>query len=360
MIRKYIDKENNFIDFFNHRTGEYLRTGIIENGKDTGVDPFMRSYPSLLDIGIMGSCKNAKYCKIGCYQGKVNRPNMSLETFKSIIDQSKDKTYEIALGGNGSPNEHEDFVEIVKYAYDNGVIPNYTTSGIELTDEQIKATKDYCGAVAVSFYRTDYTYSAINKFIEAGVKTNIHYVLGNDSIDEAIQRLKDNDFPKGINAVVFLLYKPVGCVKEGNMLVYDDPRVQEFYSIIDNNKFDFKVGLDACNLPGVINFSKKINLDATTPCDGGSFSAYVTPDNFMLPCSFDTMDRRYAVSLDENTIEEVWNSEQFESFRNFHRYGCGGCKNQNECRSGCPIRPEINLCKREEKVYESKVGLCNK
>ena len=52
MIKK-IDKKNKFVSMFNPNTGFYMRSGVIENGKDTGVDPFMTSFPELLDIGVM-------------------------------------------------------------------------------------------------------------------------------------------------------------------------------------------------------------------------------------------------------------------------------------------------------------------
>lgn len=54
--------------------------------------------------------------------------------------------------------------------------------------------------------------------LSAGGKTNIHYVLGYNSIDEAIERLRTNDFPLGINAVIFLLHKPVGQGSKKNVL----------------------------------------------------------------------------------------------------------------------------------------------
>ena len=62
----------------------------------------------------------------------------------------------------------------------------------------------------MSWYRSLYTLKAISFLLEAGVKTNIHYVLMKDSIKEAIELLEGDKFPKGINAVVFLLHKPVG------------------------------------------------------------------------------------------------------------------------------------------------------
>lgn len=51
-----IRKENDFLSMFDEETGRYLRTGIIRDGKDTGEDPFMSSFPELLDVGIMGHC----------------------------------------------------------------------------------------------------------------------------------------------------------------------------------------------------------------------------------------------------------------------------------------------------------------
>jgi len=350
MIKKTYDKKYNFAEIFDTKTGFSVRTGIIENGVDTNVDPFMRSFPALLDVGIMGHCKNAKYCTVGCYQGKKVQPNMTFENFRSIIDQAVvGGTFEVALGGFGSPNEHPDFVKIVQYAHDSNIVPNYTTSGIELTDEEIEATRKYCGAVAVSWYGKDYTTDSIKRFIDGGCKTNIHYVLGNDSIDEAIERLENNDFPEGVNAVVFLVYKPVGCVKQDNVLKTNDPRVARFYELVDKGNFNFKVGLDACNMPGVVNFSKNINPMSTSPCDGGSFSTYITPDMVMLSCSFDSTTRNYGADIKTMTMQEAWNSEAFERFRNYHRNSCPTCPAQNECRGGCPITPEINLCDKIEK-----------
>lgn len=151
-IRKRQD--SNFISLFNTETGMYMRTGILDDAyKDTGVDPFMSSMPELIDIGIMGRCKNAHRCVIGCYQGKrTEGTNMSLDDYKSIIDQVKDHVYQVALGGAGSPDEHENFEEILEYTVANGIVPNYTTSGIDVSMATAVLTRRYCGAVAVSLY----------------------------------------------------------------------------------------------------------------------------------------------------------------------------------------------------------------
>ena len=151
MIVKY-DKKYNFISKFNPITGFYMRTGIIKDGKDTGIDPFMCSFPELLDIGIMQTCVCSSKCNVDCYQKACDRTgkNMSLEDYISIMEQCKGKTFQIALGGAGDPDTHENFEEILKTTRKYGMVPNFTTSGITMTEEKAKICKKYCGAVAVS------------------------------------------------------------------------------------------------------------------------------------------------------------------------------------------------------------------
>ena len=43
------DKKYHFRYFFDSETGFYMRTGILDDqGKDTGIDPFMASFPHLM------------------------------------------------------------------------------------------------------------------------------------------------------------------------------------------------------------------------------------------------------------------------------------------------------------------------
>ena len=84
----------------------YIRTGILdENGNDTGIDPFMASYPHLIDVGIMSHCIHGKtgLCVksgIGYYQSSllIEQPNMAVEDFRSIAEQSRDRCNQFDLG----------------------------------------------------------------------------------------------------------------------------------------------------------------------------------------------------------------------------------------------------------------------
>lgn len=350
MKYKIIDETYRFVSAFDTETGAYIRTGVLDrDGKDTGVDPFMASYPHLIDVGIMGHCIHGKtgLCAkagIGCYQSglTIEKPNMSVQDFRWIAEQSKGRCNQFALGGRGDPDQHEHFERILRICRENILVPNFTTSGYGMTPDIAKLCKEYCGAVAVSWYRSEYTLNAIQMLLDAGVKTNIHYVLGKNSIDEAIDRLKRNDFPKGINAVIFLLHKPAGQGTKANVLSADDPRVVKFFEQVDA-RHPFKVGMDSCNVPGAIHFCKNILPESLDTCEGGRYSCYIGADMVMVPCSFD-QEKRYEVSLREMSISEAWNSEPFERFRKRMRDACPDCEKKELCMGGCPLMPEIVFC----------------
>lgn len=409
------DKKNKFKSMFDPKTGFYLRTGVLdENGKDTGIDPFQAAYPELLDIGIMQVCKCSGACTIDCYQKACDRTgkDMSVENFRKIIEQSKGKLFQCALGGAGDVDTHENFEEILKICCDNNIVPNFTTSGILMDRSKAEICKKYCGAVAVSqhtklksiivwhdkenainknyseeyienfdevtnkylsqgwsltnqilnednivyktlyFEENAYTYKAIKMLLDAKVKTSIHYVLSKESINEAIFRLKNNAFPKGINAVVFLLYKPVGLGKEEKVLNVNDKEVAEFFKLVDEGKFTFKIGFDSCTCPGIVNFSKNTNLDSVDFCEGARFSAYIDANMNMMPCSFANQDPSWHMNLNEYTIQEVWDSPLFDKFRYSLKNSCSSCPNRNSCGGGCPLVNQITLCNRKERNFK--------
>ena len=354
---KYVikDEQYHFATAFDTETGAYIRTGILdEKGKDTGVDPFMASFPHLIDVGVMGHCIHGKTglcvkAGIGCYQNGlgISEENMTLEDFRWICKQCYGKCNQLALGGRGDPDQHENFEELLKITREYGLVPNFTTSGYGMTKDIAKICKKYCGAVAVSWYRSKYTLNAIQMLLDEGVKTNIHYVVGNNSIDEAIERLEKDDFPKGINAVIFLLHKPVGLGKKVNMLAVNDEKVKRFFRLIDK-EHPFKIGMDSCNVPGAINFCKNLMLNSLDTCEAARYSCYIGPDLKMVPCSFDK-SKNYEIQLKPTTIEEVWNSAKFNKFRKILLNSCPNCKIRNLCMGGCPLMPEIVLCNRKEK-----------
>jgi radical SAM protein with 4Fe4S-binding SPASM domain len=348
------DAKYHYRSIFDSETGRGIRSNVYdEKGNDTGHDPFMGSFPELIDIGIMGWCAHGKsgLCLksgVECYQNgpEIAEANMPFPKYKKIIDECRGRTFQVALGGRGDPDMHEEFLEILKYTRENGVVPNFTTSGFGLEEKLLPAIKKYCGAVAVSWYRNEYTAKALDMFLTAGIRTNIHYCLSSSTIDEAIEMIEKRKYPEKINRIIFLLHKPVGLGSQSNVLKINDERVKHFFSLFDRPETVDKAGFDSCSVPALLAFADKIHPMCIEACEAGRFSAYISPDYKLSPCSFEK-DPNYSVSLNDSSIEAAWNSKVFESFREKQKNKCPSCPKLEMCFGGCPVKPEITLCQSE-------------
>ena len=354
----YKDNKFNFIELFNDETGTLVRSNVLNNGVETQQIPLMRSFPELLDIGIMGACKAGKsgLCKnagVDCYQNGMcsTAKDMELCDYVEIINQCKGRVFQIALGGAGDPNKHDFFEDILKVTRENKIVPNYTTSGYGLTDKEVELTKKYCGAVAVSYYSkldscgnedNKSTIDAIKRFINAGCITNIHYVLSKKSIKEAVYRVKHNVFPKGINAVIFLLYKPVGLASKEYVLDFEDSDYLELISLISLVNCSWRYGFDTCQSPAIYNHTSNIALESIEFCEAARFSMYIDSKSIAYPCSFGIESANFSVNLKGRTLKEAWESSQFDEFRNRQINKCNNC-NINACRS-CGLEIDISIC----------------
>jgi len=287
-----------------------LRSGFeMIFGKPGFGDPFVLDLPCLIDVGIMGHCENR--CSF-CYQGDAQQPNMVLDDFKGIIDCVKDHVNQVALGGRGDPNLHEEFKEIILYSKKNRVIPNYTTSGLNLSFDQIEISKE-CGAVAVSDYEKDFTYKAISRLMRADIKTNIHMILSRKTLEKAISILKGEDVWNmkvdldRLNAVIFLLFKPAGRGVNLKELVPTNEDLKPFFDLL-KEKTRFKIGMDSCLVNRLCQNSglsevEKVYLDT---CEAGRMSCYISPDMKLFPCSF--ADFSQGESLRKNDLRTIWKS----------------------------------------------------
>ena len=354
MVNIYIDKKYKFFEIFNKNNGMLFRSNVI----GTEEDAYCRSFPELLDVGIMGHCDAAKkhFCSsagIDCYQNGLfnNNENMPFENYVWLINQCKGKVFQVALGGSGDPNKHEDFDNILQYTHENQIVPNLTTSGYLLDDNEIKLIKKYCGAVAVSFYSrlksnsesNPVTINSIRNLVKEGCITNIHYVVSSDNIDECIYRLENEIFPQGINAIIFLLYKPVGQGKNSKILRCNN-RLIRFLDLATNKKHNYKVGFDTCFVTALYN-SQTISKESMDFCEAARFSMYIDSTLKAFPCSFGCHIEKYGIQLKPKTIQEVWDGKVFNKFVNSNNFKCNNCSEKETCEGGCKLNLDINLCK---------------
>lgn len=347
----YKDEVFNFFEIFNEENGTLFRSDI------NGVDPVMRSFPELLDVGIMGHCDSSEYCRkagIDCYQKgfTVHAPNMSYEDFLEIVKQAAGKTFQIALGGAGDPNKHPQFEKILESCRAYRIVPNITTSGFLMTDSEVKLIKKYCGAVAVSWYSrlvkgkesNQETINTVERLIRNDCITNIHYVISKDTIDEAIVRLENDLIPQGVNAVVFILYKPVGNGISEKILKNTDARIEKFLSLATKRKHPYRVGFDTCFTPAILRWADIVPKASIDACEAATFSMYIDSQMNCYPCSFGIWDKSTSESMYCKTLRQIWLGEKFTAFRKWKKEECDNCERKEFCQGGCRLGIDIDLC----------------
>jgi radical SAM protein with 4Fe4S-binding SPASM domain len=340
---------------FNKKNGQFARWG-----KTLEDDPSYAISPEILDLEISsGGCTGA--CP-WCYKSNPKQlvHNLSLEEFKTIFHKMPPILTQIAFGITDI-NTNPDFFDMMEYAKEHGVIPNYTTHGIGVDDGTALATSVLCGAVAVSVYEhtKQYAYDAIQKFIKAGMKqVNIHYMLAQETLNAAFNVVQDivhDERLKGLNAIVFLQYKDKGRGKGNFHSIQDAWDYKRLMDFCEMRKVGY--GFDSCSAPLYFKaVEHKANYRSLTqfaePCESSLFSSYINCYGEFFPCSFtensEGWDKGISVLEANDFIKDVWNNERVAAFRNTlisSSSRCISCKSQKICRS-CPVY-DVSACKEE-------------
>lgn len=180
--------------------------------------------------------------------------------------------------------------------------------------------------------------------IEEGVRTNIHFILSEDSIEEAIGLLEGtyNEYLEGINGLIFLTYKPQGRgVTDG--CLKNDERLKRFLALVEEDRCLARIGFDACFVPLLLRYTDT-NEDYIDSCECAFFSIYIDENMKVKPCSF-TNDERFVFSLKDNSFEEIWNHKLAAYREHINSLDCPlDCKSKGSCRGSCLYYKELQLC----------------
>jgi MoaA/NifB/PqqE/SkfB family radical SAM enzyme len=169
--------------------------------------------PELEDVAINDKClANCSYCYTNALKSGNN--------FDNIIEKANivwgslplnDRPFQIAIGGAGEPTLHPQFVDFVKHVRSIGIVPNYTTNGMHITDEILKATEDYCGGVALSWHPHIFKVfeNAANELREINTKLNFHIIVGSDDSLKHLETLYEK-YKDDVDYFVILPYQAAG------------------------------------------------------------------------------------------------------------------------------------------------------
>lgn len=334
-----------------YKTLFHQGSGLFVRKEDDGYpEPLWSAEgPELIDLSITSYCQKA--CSF-CYRGSnaTTYRHLSIKDIMDVVEQAKAcGTLQIALGG-GNPNEHPQFAEILKIIRRYDIVPSYTSNGMGLSNNILKATADYCGAMAISIYAPyDICYyeNILKRVKDYGIKVNIHVIIRNDTLDIwSDWLLEPPEFMKYVNAVVFLNYKPIRSDKDSSMTL-NLRKVEKFF-ITANNCECIKIGFDSCSISGIVKWMN-IPEVLVEPCEAARFSCFISEDMKMYPCSF-MIEKDWYGNLKNQSMTDIWqNNYFFQIFReNTLPIRCQGCLHSAVCRGGCRFLEQINFCKAGE------------
>ena len=124
---------------------------------------------------------NCHYCYTSATKNGTN--------FENIVDKAlnvwgvreeNDRPFQIAIGGAGESTIHPQWVDFVKTVNSLGIVPNYTTNAMHLSDEVLVATEKYCGGVAISYHPhiKNIFHEGIKKMSTIKTRLNTHIIIG--------------------------------------------------------------------------------------------------------------------------------------------------------------------------------------
>jgi len=304
--------------------------------------------------------------------------------FKQILDIMPKTLMQIAFGitDNGA-NKY--MYDMFRYCRDKDVVPNYTSHGLDVTKQDAHLTAKLCGVVGVSVTpdlqndklndklhkgRLETKYDAVARLKDSGMQhINLHYVVSNETvpyIPNLIESVRHDPRLQGIDAILFLAYKPKGR-NEGYSPIQNISIIRDI--ITECFSQNVKIGMDSCSAPMFLksiedHTNKKLIMSMVEPCEAGLFNAYIDVVGALHPCSMipgtnkeiwntgiplHTYIAQGKIRTHADFIANVWRHERLHEWRRLliHSSDTESCKSEcafhGVCRS-CPIF-DITPCK---------------
>ena len=136
--------ESNYRAFYVN--GKTLRLPIDPTRKMTELE-----HPEFYDVKITNKCfGGCPYCYQSSLASSEHFTDVPGKIGKFFGEMSEnERPFQVAIGG-GEPTIHPEFREICAAFKRLGIDPNYTTNGMNLTDEVLDITEEFVNGVAVS------------------------------------------------------------------------------------------------------------------------------------------------------------------------------------------------------------------
>ncbi|MBN2233376.1 MAG: mycofactocin radical SAM maturase [Deltaproteobacteria bacterium] len=277
--------------------------------------------------------------------GAAARNELSTRECFRLIDQLADlKIFQVNIGG-GEPFIRNDFLDILEYAHQKGLVTCVSTNGMLVDDAlaerlakmrmlYLQVSLDGATAEVNDMIRGQGTYDRIIRAIEClsrqGVDFSINTVLTRFSYPQ-LDTLRELAAGYGAELRVSR-FRPSGRGKDSKDTMGPDKyQLEAFADWLDGHDL-VRTGDSFFSLTSEHRRRKGLDM-----CGAAKMTCCISPSGDVYPCAF-MQEKPFLVgNIREAGLREMWNhSPVFRQFRTLKVETCVDCPRFEVCRGGCP------------------------
>ncbi|MGC9194173.1 MAG: mycofactocin radical SAM maturase [Syntrophobacteraceae bacterium] len=265
------------------------------------------------------------------------------ECIRVIDDLSAAKVFQLNIGG-GEPFTRPDFLDLMDYAHQKGIVTCISTNGT-LIDEEVARRLDHKlvyiqvsldGATAESndAIRGKGSYGKVLKALEhlrkRDLEVSINTVLTKLSFPE-LDKLTQLSLMFGAKSRVSR-FRPSGRGKEAwSLLNVTREQMVEFSDWLGRH-LDVSTGDSFFSVKTEERRALGLNM-----CGACKLTCCISPSGGLYPCAFLQEPEFMAGKFPGNSLSSLWESSPvFRSFRQLEIKSCESCQRFDLCHGGCP------------------------
>jgi mycofactocin radical SAM maturase len=288
-------------------------------------------------------------CNLSCIHclsdsGKKKPGELTTEACLRVIDElSRNKVFQFNIGG-GEPFMRPDFLDLMDYAHEKGMVTCISTNGTRIDAETagrlrhplvyIQVSLDGATPESNDAIRGDGSFHKVIQALEylkrESIEVSINTVLTRRSIDE-LENLRDlaADFDAKLRVSRF---RPSGRGKKAWWELNVNKRQMFEFSAWLSEHLQVSTGDSFFSVSTEERRSLGLNM-----CGACKLTCCLSPQGTVYPCAFLQEDEFAAGRLPETSFADIWNeSPVFQSFRALEIKSCESCHRFDLCHGGCP------------------------
>ena len=259
------------------------------------------NYPPNIQIEPTSICN---FRCVMCYQADKSFSNksngymghMSIDLYKKVIDEIEGNIEAVTLASRGEPTLNPNIIDMVQYSKNKFLGFKINTNASMLNENLIKNLLD------ANFAEIVFSVDATDKETYEKIRINGKYEKIFKNL-ELFSKIKKSDFPNS-NTIS----------KISGVKIKEAQNVEEMKSKVGNY-------VDVVQLvdytPWESSYENPIG-QINEPCHQLWHRMFVWYDGKVNPCDYDYKSKLSKWNVNKNTINEIWNSNEYNNYRSMH------------------------------------------